>query len=456
MMYTWTAEADRRSVAKQRLQPSKTIQFAINVRILNPFSNIRSPSSRNASALLSDALSACILRAWILVCFIAIRYAASDIGNGYSDMICIHAGGRGAGRESGLRRGLDGWIYQVISGQGIRVTWPPFDTPPCTPRRLKYGPRPGDKGENLGKISLEENYYSSFLDSIAELTQILSTLIIMQRNLFRKQRWSAPVHRLGRRGQDGAPARPTVRYPPRAPIPLSDEGRRDARTCFSSCFAYTSYAFFHKVDPKHEDVLPIALYGARYNQPAQDKPDCWRGDAYRGDGSPRYINIVKMYTVGNSIIEPSEKGVAKSLGHGDALPHRTHYCLWTNKRENELGGARLSASDTRAPAAALDEFVCRRREIDLFGVFDGELIDERHNVFHRDHHTTSVTKNDGGGVLIAIKNASPQFANYRRSKLLVEFMLLCRLSQFSGALNANNKSRNLVFYTLSDLKADKR
>ncbi|GBP36861.1 hypothetical protein EVAR_96108_1 [Eumeta japonica] len=36
-----------------------------------------------------------------------------------------------------------------------------------------------------------------------------------------------------------------------------------------------------------------------------------------------------MYTVVNSTIEPSEKGVAHSLAHDNASPHCTHYYLWT-------------------------------------------------------------------------------------------------------------------------------
>ncbi|GBP75002.1 hypothetical protein EVAR_82420_1 [Eumeta japonica] len=83
----------------------------------------------------------------------------------------------------------------------------------------------------------------------------------------------------------------------------------------------------------------------------QVKPDCWRSDACCSDSSPYtkvpqfinsrvhcvatgrhaihwYINIVKMYTVVNSTIEPREKGVAQSLAHDDASPHSTHY-LWT-------------------------------------------------------------------------------------------------------------------------------
>ncbi|GBP54239.1 hypothetical protein EVAR_43264_1 [Eumeta japonica] len=36
-----------------------------------------------------------------------------------------------------------------------------------------------------------------------------------------------------------------------------------------------------------------------------------------------------MYTVVNSTIKPSEKGVSQSLAHGDTSPHRTHYYLRT-------------------------------------------------------------------------------------------------------------------------------
>ncbi|GBP52985.1 hypothetical protein EVAR_97580_1 [Eumeta japonica] len=49
----------------------------------------------------------------------------------------------------------------------------------------------------------------------------------------------------------------------------------------------------------------------------------WIATLYNG------IDIVKMYTVVNSTIEPIEKGVSQSLAHGDASPHRTHYYLWT-------------------------------------------------------------------------------------------------------------------------------
>ncbi|GBP38677.1 hypothetical protein EVAR_27865_1 [Eumeta japonica] len=41
-----------------------------------------------------------------------------------------------------------------------------------------------------------------------------------------------------------------------------------------------------------------------------------------------FYTLVK-HTVVNSTIEPSEKGVAQLLAHGDASPHRTHYYLWT-------------------------------------------------------------------------------------------------------------------------------
>ncbi|GBP66058.1 hypothetical protein EVAR_37706_1 [Eumeta japonica] len=41
------------------------------------------------------------------------------------------------------------------------------------------------------------------------------------------------------------------------------------------------------------------------------------------------LYVVKMYTVVNSTIEPSEKGVVQSLAHGDASPHRIHYYLGT-------------------------------------------------------------------------------------------------------------------------------
>ncbi|GBP73906.1 hypothetical protein EVAR_54205_1 [Eumeta japonica] len=43
-----------------------------------------------------------------------------------------------------------------------------------------------------------------------------------------------------------------------------------------------------------------------------------------------YIYVIKMYTVVNGTIEPSEKGVAQSFAHGDASPLRTHFYILIN------------------------------------------------------------------------------------------------------------------------------